>query len=249
MSQVHEAAHSPRRPATEWNLALHLCRGLFDCQRITHVLVPRGQKPVLPWIGHAPALPSVSSRKAIRSLEDQGWKIDPGRGKGSHVRLKHVGKQPLTIPANRESLSPVVLKSVANALGVRLTDLTFCRGHRRSTNAIEPPADRCRRRLRPRRAAAALRSQGCASGPSAAARGWTSSPSATPARPIATMPRHEPPPESAVTQMRTAASVPTPLTVTGPDPLLRVASRVSRSAAAPVGVESCTGPATHTAAT
>lgn len=125
MSQVHEAAAPPKRQASEWNLAPHLCRGLFDCQRITHVLVQKGQQPILPWIGHTPALPSLSSRKAIRHLEHRGWKIDPGRGKGSHVRLKHIGMQPLTIPANRESLSPVVLKSVANALGVRLTDLAF----------------------------------------------------------------------------------------------------------------------------
>lgn len=125
MSQVHEAAVSPRRAAAEWNLAPHLCRGLLDCQRITHVLVPKGQQPVLPWIGHSPALPSISSRSAIRHLENQGWKTDPGRGKGSHVRLKHVGKQSLTIPANRESLSPPVLKSIANALGVRLADLRF----------------------------------------------------------------------------------------------------------------------------
>jgi predicted RNA binding protein YcfA (HicA-like mRNA interferase family) len=125
MSQVHEAAAEPKRMAGEWNLAPHLCRGLFDCQRITHVLVPKGQEPILPWIGHTPALPSVSSRKAIQYLETRGWKIDPGRGKGSHIRLKNVGKQPLTIPANRESLSPPVLKSVANALGVRLADLVF----------------------------------------------------------------------------------------------------------------------------
>ncbi len=125
MSQVHEVAAEPKRAAGEWNLAPHQCRGLFDCQRITHVLVPKDQGPILPWIGHTPALPSVSSRKAIRQLEDRGWKIESGRGKGSHVRLKHVGKQPLTIPANRESLSPVVLKSVANALGVRLADLAF----------------------------------------------------------------------------------------------------------------------------
>lgn len=125
MSQVHEAAVSPKRAAREWNLTPHLGRGLLNCQSITHVLVPTGQKPILPWIAHTPALPSVSSRKAIRHLEDHGWKIDPGRGKGSHIRLKHVGKQPLTIPANRESLSPPVLKSVADALGVRLADLTF----------------------------------------------------------------------------------------------------------------------------
>ncbi len=125
MSQVHEAAAEPKRTAVEWNLAPHLCRGLFDCQRITHVLVPKGQEPILPWIGHTPALPSVSSSKAIQHLENRGWKVDPGRGKGSHIRLKHVGKQPLTIPANRESLSPPVLKSVASALGVRLADLAF----------------------------------------------------------------------------------------------------------------------------
>lgn len=125
MSQVHEAAAEPRRAASEWNLAPHLLRGLFDCQRITHVLVPKGEQPILPWIGHSPALPSISSKKAIRHLEDRGWKIDPGRGMGSHVRLKHVGKQTLTIPGNRESLSPVVLKSIAAALGVRLGDLAF----------------------------------------------------------------------------------------------------------------------------
>ncbi|BBX37116.1 hypothetical protein MMAG44476_37818 [Mycolicibacterium mageritense DSM 44476 = CIP 104973] len=125
MSQLHEASADPRRAADEWSLAPHLCRGLFDCQRITHVLVPRGKEPILPWIGHTRALPSVSSRRAIQRLENQGWKVDPGRGKGSHIRLKHAEKQALTIPANRESLSPPVLKSIAHALGVRLMDLEF----------------------------------------------------------------------------------------------------------------------------
>lgn len=125
MSQVHEATSAPKRAADEWTLASHLCRGLFDCRRITHVLVPTGQKPILPWIGHSPALPSVSSKKALRYLEGQGWKVDPGRGKGSHVRLKQVGKPTLTIPANRESLSPVVLRSVAQALSVRVYDLRW----------------------------------------------------------------------------------------------------------------------------
>lgn len=125
MSQLHEASADPRRAADEWSLAPHLCRGLFDCQRITHVLVPKGQEPILPWIGHTRALPSVSSRRAIQRLENQGWKVDPGRGKGSHIRLKHAEKQALTIPANRESLSPPVLKSIAHALGVRLMDLEF----------------------------------------------------------------------------------------------------------------------------
>ncbi|MCA4727106.1 type II toxin-antitoxin system HicA family toxin [Mycolicibacterium fortuitum] len=125
MSQVQEGAAEPTRAASEWNLTPHMCRGMFNCRTITHVLVPKGESPILHWIGLTPALPSVSSRKAIRYLEDQGWKVDPGRGRGSHVRLKLIGKQPLTIPANRESLSPPVLKSVANALGVQLADLQF----------------------------------------------------------------------------------------------------------------------------
>lgn len=125
MSQVHEGAAEPKRAASEWNLTPHLCRGMFNCRTITHVVVPKGKSPILPWIGHNPALVSVSSKKAIRRLEEQGWKVDQGRGKGSHVRLKCIGKQPLTIPANRESLSPPVLKSIANALGIRLADLEF----------------------------------------------------------------------------------------------------------------------------
>jgi len=125
MGQVQEATSSPVRDGVEWDLAPHLLRGLFNCQRITHVLVPLGQRPFLPWVGHAPALLSISTKKAVRSLEQQGWKVESGRGKGSHVRLRQPGKPSLTIPANRESLSPVVLKSVAAALGVRLSDLAF----------------------------------------------------------------------------------------------------------------------------
>ena len=122
-SQVQEASLDPNRLPEEWNLAPHLHRGLFDCQRITHVVVPIGQRPLLPWIGHAPALPSVSIRKALRSLEKQGWKTIANRGKGSHIRMELFGRPPLTIPANRESLSPVVIKSIASALGVRAADL------------------------------------------------------------------------------------------------------------------------------
>ena len=125
MSQVHEATIAPKRNSYEWELAPHMHRGLFDCQRITHILVPVGQKPLLPWIGHAPALPSVSTRKAIRRLEQEGWKIVAGRGKGSHIRLKQNGRRPLTIPANRESLSPGIVGQIADALGVKVADLRF----------------------------------------------------------------------------------------------------------------------------
>lgn len=125
MCQVQEATTAPLRNSREWDLAPHLQRGLFDCKRITHILVPVGERPLLPWIGHAPALPSVSTRKATRFLEGQGWRIKPGRGKGSHIRMDRNGWPSLTIPGNRESLSPVVLKSIAGAMGVRVGELPF----------------------------------------------------------------------------------------------------------------------------
>ena len=125
MCQVQEATISPLRNSAEWDLAPHLHRGLFDCKRITHIVVPVGERPLLPWIGNIPALPSVSTRKATRFLEDKGWRIVSGRGKGSHIRMDRDGGPPLTIPANRESLSPVVLKSIAGAMGVRVGELRF----------------------------------------------------------------------------------------------------------------------------
>ena len=108
-------------------------RGLFDCQRITHILVPAGQKSVLPWIGHTPAFPSVSTRKALRFLERQGWKIAACRGKGSHILMQIDGGPSLIIPANRESLSPGVLKTIASALGVRMAGLRFRAPHMAAT--------------------------------------------------------------------------------------------------------------------
>lgn len=125
MCQVHEATLTPLRNPTEWDLASHLHRGLFDCKRITHVIVPVGTQPLLPWIGFVPALPSVSTRKATKMLEKRGWTVLSDRGKGSHIRMAKDGGASLTIPAKRESLSPVVLKSIASAVGVRVGELHF----------------------------------------------------------------------------------------------------------------------------
>ncbi|OBK38186.1 hypothetical protein A5658_26620 [Mycobacterium sp. 1245111.1] len=124
MSQVQEATTSPKRGRKEWDLASHIHRGLFDVRQITHVLVPVGEMPVLPWIGHAPALPSVSTREAVRYLEREGWEADVRRGKGSHILMKRPGaRRPLPIPANKKSLSPGLVKQIAAASGVRVADL------------------------------------------------------------------------------------------------------------------------------
>jgi predicted RNA binding protein YcfA (HicA-like mRNA interferase family) len=123
MSQVQEATTTPKRKPAEWNLVPHQIRGLFDCQRITHILVPVGERPVLPWIGHVPALPSVSTRKAIRHLEKIGYRVVPGRGRGSHIWLECEGRRPVNLPANRERLTPGLIKHIAGALGLRVADL------------------------------------------------------------------------------------------------------------------------------
>jgi predicted RNA binding protein YcfA (HicA-like mRNA interferase family) len=126
MSQVQEATITPKRDASEWDLAPHQIRGLFNCQNITHVLVPLGQQPILPWIGDARALPSVSTRKAVQHLQEHGWRIVPGRGKGSHIWLELVGGgRPVNLPVNRERLAPGRVKEIAGALGVRVADLQF----------------------------------------------------------------------------------------------------------------------------
>jgi predicted RNA binding protein YcfA (HicA-like mRNA interferase family) len=125
MSQVQEATTTPKRPPAEWNLVPHQIRGLFDCQRITHVLVPVGQRPVLPWIGHVPALPSISTRHAVRHLQKHGWQIVRGRGKGSHIWLECQGRRSVNLPANRERLAPGRIKDIADALGVRSAELRF----------------------------------------------------------------------------------------------------------------------------
>ena len=123
MCHVQEATVAPVRNPLEWDLAPHMQRGFFDCKRITHVLVPVGQQSILPWIGHAPALPSLSTRGAMRLLEDAGWSVAAKRGKGSHILFKKAGQRPIPVPANRKSLSPGVLDSIAGALGVRASDL------------------------------------------------------------------------------------------------------------------------------
>jgi predicted RNA binding protein YcfA (HicA-like mRNA interferase family) len=124
MSQVQEATTTPKRDATQWDLAPHQIRGLFNCQNITHVLVPLGQQPILPWIGNVRPLPSISTQKAVQHLQRNGWRIVPSRGKGSHIWLEPVGGgRPVNLPANRERLAPGRLKDIATAMGIRVADL------------------------------------------------------------------------------------------------------------------------------
>lgn len=47
-----------------------------------------------------PKLPVISGQKAIKAFGKIGYRI--ARQKGSHIRLKHPGRKPLTVPDHKE---------------------------------------------------------------------------------------------------------------------------------------------------
>jgi hypothetical protein len=116
-SQIHEGRQRPLRRNEEWHLMPHGYHGLFDCNTVTHVLVPLGTQPIIPWFSE-PAVPlSISSTAITKLVIGQGYSIVPG-GKGSHIKLRAARRPMIIIPANKESLSPRVLASVATALNL-----------------------------------------------------------------------------------------------------------------------------------
>jgi len=116
-SQIHEGRQHPMRRADEWHLMPHSYHGLFDCKTVTHVLVPVGTTPLIPWFGEPLAL--SMSTEAVKRVISAGYAIVPGGGKGSHIKLRAAGRPMIIIPANRKSLSPNVLNSVKTALDLR----------------------------------------------------------------------------------------------------------------------------------
>lgn len=116
--EVHEARQHPLRRTEEWDLMPLGHGGLFNCKTATHVLVPVGTTPIIPWFDRAPRPLVVSTKDMLKALRADGYEVVPG-GKGSHIKLKKPGEPTLHLPANREALSPGVLRNVANALGHR----------------------------------------------------------------------------------------------------------------------------------
>ncbi len=116
-SQIHEGRQRPLRRNDEWHLVPHGYQGLFNCNTVTHVLVPLGSRPIVPWFSESAAPLSMSTTAMVKLVMSQGYSIVPG-GKGSHIKLRADGRPMIIIPANRESLSPQVLASVAAALNL-----------------------------------------------------------------------------------------------------------------------------------
>lgn len=122
-SQVQQAALCASGTARdrEWPIASHLHQSLFKVSdHLWEVVPPGGGRPLLPVAPY----PSVSTIQLIKLAEKFGWTVKPGTGKGSHVKLTKAGSRPITVPGNRRTLSPGVLRNTLKAIGdYRMNDV------------------------------------------------------------------------------------------------------------------------------
>ena len=121
-SQIAEATITPREPESNWAIADNMLKGFYDKDAIAHVIVPIGGRPTVPWLNYTDQLVSLSTDKVARHLRKSfDYQLVSGRGKGSHLWLESTrsGLAPIPLPANRESLSPRVLKTVAETVGYK----------------------------------------------------------------------------------------------------------------------------------
>lgn len=89
-SQVDEAVEHPQRNVREWSLNPDLYRGFLNCRRITYVVVPQGQDPVLPWYDESLRPFSVPTKQIKKLLKARGFvELSGKRGKGSHTVYSH----------------------------------------------------------------------------------------------------------------------------------------------------------------
>ena len=121
--QVQEARQKPKRAAQEWEIATRLHQSLYKVTDHLWEVVPRGSRGSMPVL--AKPYPSISSRELVKLAENHGWAIKKKAGKGSHVRMECPGHPSLTIPPNRQDVSPGVLKTTLKAIGgYKLNDLS-----------------------------------------------------------------------------------------------------------------------------
>lgn len=117
-SQVQEAAMVPFRPASDWDVAPRINQSYFSCRSDIWTVVRPGAARVLPTSHPYPAVPTRAVTKALGRI---GYQPTAG-GKGSHLKLVADGLPTLVLPGNEKDLSPVVLRSIAKALGFKNAD-------------------------------------------------------------------------------------------------------------------------------
>lgn len=115
-SQVLDGSSSPVTPPQHWGIATHMIRSLMNIDQRIFVVIPAGSTPMFPptW---APPGGTVSTQELVSALTRYyRYRNVPG-GKGSHVKLKRAGSPTLTLPGNRKTLSPGVVKQVLKVFG------------------------------------------------------------------------------------------------------------------------------------
>lgn len=118
-AQIAEATQQPMHSHRNWGLADNMLRGFYDKDAVAHIIVPVGHHPLVPWLKNADPLISISTDRLAKFLRRQyGYVEVPRRGKGSHRWFKGPTGESFPLPANREALSPGVLRTVAAALGL-----------------------------------------------------------------------------------------------------------------------------------
>lgn len=117
LSQIASSQLKPKQPKTDWDIATQMIRGLFNRNSVVHILVPVGTTPMIPWFDVDRFL-AVSTRDVEKLLRIRGY-VEVHGGKGSHRKFKCADKPTVTLPANREALSPGVQRQIAGSLGLR----------------------------------------------------------------------------------------------------------------------------------
>ncbi len=126
-SQMLDGALVTTTPHTDWSIATNMIKSLMNIEDDIYVVLPIGARPIFNPTTLDPGV-TTSSRNLVSALQKHfGYRVVSGRGKGSHIWLEKEGSPPITVPANRPTLSPKVVKDAIKAIGdypiSRLPDL------------------------------------------------------------------------------------------------------------------------------
>ena len=125
-SQMLDGALVTSTPPADWSLATNMIKSLMNIEDDIYIVLPIGARPIFNPTTLDPGV-TTSSRNLVAALiKHYSYRVVTG-GKGSHIRLKKKGSPSITVPANRRTLSPEVMKNAIQAIGnyplTRLPDL------------------------------------------------------------------------------------------------------------------------------
>jgi predicted RNA binding protein YcfA (HicA-like mRNA interferase family) len=118
-SQVQEGLAPTRATPSEFGIATHLNHSLFGISQRIWTIVPAGGRSILP--SH-PAIAPLATSRLERLIKRNGWSEVAGAGKGSHRKFRHSDGRMIILPNTKDASRPV-LKTTADALGVRVREL------------------------------------------------------------------------------------------------------------------------------